>query len=417
MNSTNSFSNDFLWGAATAAHQVEGNNKNQWTEWELKTATTKVESALNRFSNFPILQSIKDDAISTDNYISGKLMDHYHTYEKDFQLLTAMNMNSYRFSIEWSRIEPVEGEWNQEALNHYREYILKLKKRNIEPIVTLFHFTLPIWFSDRGGFEEKSNIHYFVRFAKKVMTEIGQDINYIITINEPEVYTQEGYLDIHFPPQVKSKFKAWRVFNNLAIAHNQAYKALHELNPNYKISIAKNSAYYYPGDDRFISKAFVKIKYYIRDDFFLKKVIKNCDFLGVNYYFSNRVIGSKIVNLNTKVHDLGWSVSPADIEHVLTRLYKKYSLPVLITENGIADQADIMRKWWLEETIKGMLNASSVGVVLFGYIHWSLIDNFEWGFGKIPRFGLASVDYNSGIRTLRPSAIWFGEYIKSNRTN
>lgn len=415
MSIKKTFSKDFLWGAATAAHQVEGNNHNQWTEWELKTAEQKARTALERFQSFPIFDSIKDQATSAYNYISGRLMDHYNTYEQDFQLLTDLNMNAYRFSVEWSRIEPNEGEWNDEAIHHYREYIASLKKRGIEPIITLFHFTLPIWFSDRGGFEKRTNSAYFVRFAKKIMTEIGQDITYVITINEPEVYTQEGYLDVHFPPQTKSTFKAWRVFRNLATAHNQVYEELHKINPRYNISIAKNSAYYFAGDKRRITTLFVKLKYYIRDDYFLKKVVKRCDFLGVNYYFSNRVVGSKVKNLNEKVHDLGWNVSPVDIEHVLVRLNNKYHLPILITENGIADQADILRKWWLEETIKGMHNAATRNVRLLGYIHWSLMDNFEWGFGRIPRFGLASVDYATNTRTLRPSAIWFGTFIESIR--
>lgn len=168
MSIKNTFSKDFLWGAATAAHQVEGNNHNQWTEWELKTAEQKAHTALERFKSFPIFDSIKGEATSADNYISGRLIDHYNTYEQDFQLLTDLNMNAYRFSVEWSRIEPSEGEWNDEAIDHYREYIASLKKRGIEPIITLFHFTLPIWFSDRGGFEKKTNSAYFVRLLKKL---------------------------------------------------------------------------------------------------------------------------------------------------------------------------------------------------------------------------------------------------------
>jgi beta-glucosidase len=406
----------FLWGAATAAHQVEGNNRNQWTEWETKTANAKAADAPVRFSHFPIWDSVKHIAVQPDTYLSGSKIDHYHLFEEDFALLSDMHMNAYRFSVEWSRIEPEEGTWDLKEIEHYRAYIQALRKRNIEPVLTLFHFSLPVWFAERGGFEKKSNIAYFLRFAKKLMTELRDEVTYVITINEPEVYTQEGYITPHFPPQTKSYLKAWCVFNALIHAHRKTYTLLKGINPDFKVSLAKNSAYYYAGDARFITKLAVRLKYYLRDDYFLKRTVKQCDFLGVNYYFSNRVVGMKVDNLNEKVHDLGWSLSPVDIEKVITRLYRKYQLPIFITENGLADQADIQRKWWLEETLKGMEHAQAGGAELIGYLHWSLIDNFEWGFGIIPRFGLASVDYETNERTLRPSGVWFGEYIRQHPT-
>jgi beta-glucosidase len=412
-----SFPSSFYWGAATAAHQVEGNNHNQWTKWELETAQQKAAVAAERFSSFPIWESIKDQAIRPETYISGELMDHYHRYEADFDLLTAMHMNAYRFSIEWSRIEPEEGRWNPAEIEHYRQYIAALKRRGIEPMMTLFHFSLPIWFGERGGFEKRANIRYFVRFVEKVMLELGQDIRYFITINEPEVYTEESYLAVHFPPQTRSRWKAWNVFRHLAIAHNRAADVIHAHQPRAQVSIAKNTAHYVAGDNRLITKLFVRWNVYARDDYFLKKVIKHCDFLGVNYYFTNRVVGGRIENLNQRVHDLGWQLAPADIEHVLTRLYGRYKVPIFMTENGLADQADVQRRWWIEETLAGMERAQAKGVPLLGYLHWSLFDNFEWGFGRLPRFGLAAIDYATNERTLRPSAVWFGEVIKQYRRN
>jgi Beta-glucosidase/6-phospho-beta-glucosidase/beta-galactosidase len=154
---------------------------------------------------------------------------------------------------------------------------------------------------------------------------------------------------------------------------------------------------------------------YCQDDYFIKKVIKYCDFLGVNYYFSNRVYGYRIHNPNQKLSDLQWNMQPADIQYVLERLHDKYKLPIIITENGLADADDSQRKWWLNQTLIGMQKAIKNGVRLEGYLHWSLIDNFEWTYGKWPRFGLVAINYETGERKLRPSARWFGRVIKHLR--
>lgn len=409
------FSKHFLWGAATAAHQVEGGNHNQWSVWELENARSLAAQALHKDGHVPAWDDIRQEATSPDNYISGALVDHYHRYEEDFALLEKMHMNAYRFSIEWSRIEPRRGQWDAAEVAHYREYIASLKTRGIEPIVTLFHFTLPVWFAEMGGFEKRANVAYFVQFAERIVRELGRDIRYIITINEPEVYVNESYILQHWPPQSTSKWKTWHVIQNLAHAHNQAAKAIHKIGRHYKVSIAKNSNNFYAGDNAWLSRLSARVMQYWQDDYFIKKVIKHCDFLGVNYYFSNRVYGYRIHNPDQRLSDLGWDLAPGDIEYVLLRLHDKYKKPIMITENGIADRDDEFRKWWIAQTLAGMQRAMGEGVTLLGYMHWSLLDNFEWGFGKWPRFGLAAVDYKTGTRTLRPSAVWFGGIIKKLR--
>lgn len=409
------FSKRFLWGAATSAHQVEGNNHNQWTVWELENAKSKAVQAEYHIQDFESWNRIKNSAKTPHNYVSDKLADHYNRYEEDFDLLQKMHMNAYRFSLEWSRIEPREGVWSAEAIGHYKQYIEELKRRNIEPIVTLFHFTLPVWFVEKGGFEKRSNVKYFTRFAKKIISELGMDVRYIITINEPEVYTTMSYYWQEWPPAVHSRYKWWRVVNNLAYAHRQAAKAIHKLNRRYKVSIAKNSSFFYPGDDAWLSHLSAIIMQYVQDDYFIKKVIKHCDFLGVNYYFSNRVYGYRIHNPEQPVSDLNCTMTPGDIQYVLERLHDKYGLPIIITENGLADGRDEQRQWWITQTIIGMQKAMKNGVKLEGYLHWSLIDNFEWAYGKWPRFGLVAINYATGERTLRPSARWFGRVIKKIR--
>lgn len=410
------FPKSFLWGAATSAHQVEGNTHNQWSVWELENAKSLAAQAAHRDNELPKWSKIKRAATTPANYVSGKAVDHYNRYEQDFDLLESMHMNAFRFSIEWSRIEPQEGSWNAEEINHYKEYILSLKKRGIEPIATLFHFTLPVWFDELGGFEKRSNVAYFVRFVEKVMTELGSHLRYIITINEPSVYAAESYHEGHWPPNVQNKRAMLAVLHNLARAHKQSRRVIKQLQRRARVSVAYNSSYVYAGDDAWLSRTSASVMQWGADDYFLKKVAKHCDFLGVNYYFSNRVYGYRVHNPHTAVSDLGWDVTPEHLEYALVRLWDKYKLPIIITENGIADGDDELRQDWLLKTISAMQNAMNQEVKLLGYLHWSLVDNFEWAYGRWPRFGLAEVDYRTLERTLRPSAKWFGKVIKYIRT-
>lgn len=409
------FSKHFLWGASTAAHQVEGNNHNQWSVWELENAKTRAAQAAFQLDELPNWPAIKKLATNPDNYVSGALADHYTNYDNDFALLTAMNMNAYRFSVEWSRVEPQEGMWDAAAITHYKEYVKALKKRDIEPIMTLFHFTLPVWFAEKGGFAKRSNINYFVRFAEKIVSEIGLSVRYIITINEPGVYAREGYVLHDWPPAESSQLTKLRVLNNLATAHKRVAHRIHQLNRHYKVSFADNITFYYPGDDAVLSRASAWLAHFWSNQYITRKFVKSSDFLGLNYYFSHRIYGYRIHDPDLKMSDLHWDMHPADIEFVLEQLQRDYRLPVMITENGLADAEDHYRRWWIEETIKAMQRAMNSGVNLIGYLHWSLMDNFEWAYGKWPRFGLTAVDYVTGKRTLRPSALWFGRVLKKIR--
>lgn len=411
------FSKHFLWGAATAAHQVEGNNHNQWSVWELENAKTLAAQASYHYEDVPAWPRVGKDAKQPGNYVSGKLADHYGRYTEDFDLLKSMNMNAYRFSVEWSRIEPKEGAWDAQAINHYKKYLSELRNRNIEPIVTLFHFTLPVWFSDLGGFERRANVKYFVRFAEKIMRELGAGVRFIVTINEPEVYAYQSYIAQEWPP---ARSSSWRKFlavtNNLAYAHKLTARTLREVNRRYRIGIAKNSLFFFPGDTAWLSQVSANIMQFFQDDFIINKYRKECDFIGVNYYQSQRVFGYRIHNSEAaKYSDVDWMLAPGDIQYVLERLSRRYKLPLLITENGLADGTDEHREWWIKETIVAMQKAMENDVRLLGYLHWSLIDNFEWAHGKWPQFGLAEVDYKTGERTLRPSAKWFGRVIKKLR--
>jgi beta-glucosidase len=411
-----SFPKRFLWGAATSAHQVEGDTHNQWTVWELENAKSKAAQAKFQWGDLPNWSLIEKEATDPNNYISGKGTAHYKLYHQDFDALQKLNMNALRFGLEWSRIEPNEGAWSVEAITYYKNYIKELRKRGIEPIVTLFHFTLPVWFVEKGGFEKRSNVQYFTRFAEKILRELGADVSYVITLNEPELYAYEGYYQGDWPPNLIGKrWKFWRVLNNLARAHNQTADMIHGLSRRYKVSIAKNSVFFYAGDDAWLSRRTADFFQYFQDDYFLKKIVKRSDFLGVNFYFSNRVYGYRVHNPDERISDLGWDLSPDHIQFALERLHEKYKKPIIITENGLADQEDVNRKWWLTKTLIGMQNALNNGVKLEGYLHWSLLDNFEWDKGYWPKFGLIEVNYETFERKMRPSAEWFGKVIKKLR--
>ncbi len=409
------FPKKFLWGASSSAHQVEGGQHNQWTVWELENAKALAMQAEYLYDHLPAWPRIRAYAKTPGNYISGVAVKHYELYEQDFAILRKLHLNAFRFSIEWSRIEPMEGIWDAEAIEHYRGYIAALKRSGIEPVVTLFHFTLPVWFATLGGFEKRSNIKYFVRFAEKVMSEVGADIRYVVTINEAETYAFESYHTSHWPPGVHNWRRALRVYRNLATAHNRVADMLHRKSRRYKVSVAKYCTYAYPGDDAWLTRLTAHIAQWALDDYWLRKVRRRCDWIGVNYYYSARFFGYRVHDPEQADNDMGVPMEPANLQFELERLWRRYKLPIMITENGLADGEDAKRQWWLTESIMAMQRAMAEGVKLFGYLHCSLTDNFEWDKGRWPRFGLAAVDYKTQERTLRPSAVWLGNVIKKIR--
>ena len=409
------FPRRFLWGAATSAHQVEGGLHNQWTVWELENAKALTKQAEYKIAHLPIWNEIKDQATDPNNYISGVAIDHFNKYEADLDIARAMNLNTFRFSIEWSRIEPTEGAWDPAAIEHYRQYITAMKKRGLEPMITLYHWTTPVWFAEKGGFENPSNIRYFVRFAEKILMELGKDLRYITTINEPDTVASHGYVTQEHPPQTHSYFKAFMVYRNLLTAHRQIHKIARGMSRRYKVGFSKSYAHVRAGDDTWQTRLAVRADQWFRDDLVLWYVGRRNDFIGVNYYFSDRHVGFKIDNENENINDLGWDMRPLDLEHVLTRLGSRHRQPIIITETGVADMHDTHRVKWLSQTIQAVHAAMEKGVRVDGYLHWSLFDNFEWAFGRWPRFGLIEINYKTLTRKPRPSAKWYANAVKHFR--
>ncbi|MES2971715.1 MAG: glycoside hydrolase family 1 protein [Patescibacteria group bacterium] len=428
MNDPNTklFSKEFLWGASTSSHQVEGGTVNDWSVWELANAHNLAKTAHKRLStaNYhhvtktPIWDEIKDQATDPNNYVSGKGVDHYRRYEEDFDLVRQLELNSLRFSLEWSRLEPVEGEWNEEAVEHYRAYLASLKRRGITPLTTIWHWTLPVWFAEKGGFKKKRNLKYFYRFVTKIGEEYGAGLKYVITLNEPNVYTTFSYLTGDWPPQEKGWFAFIKVYWNLTRAHRGAYKILKAQNPHLQIGIAAQLANIASKRPHNLFDVLqTEWMRYFWNWWFIRRMRLEQDFIGFNYYFTDYYRFGKFDGPDDPPlpsNDMGWYMEPEGLYPLLLRVWDHYKKPIIITEDGVADMHDQYRQWWLEQTMLAMEKALAEGVDLRGYFHWSLLDNFEWAMGWWPKFGLIEVDRDDGMkRTIRPSAKWFAQRLKS----
>ena len=408
------FGDDFLWGASTAGHQVEGGNYDQWTVWELAHAKEMAETAEKRLSWLPEWEKFKHSAENPDNYVSGKGVDHFHKYREDFDIVKGLGLNAFRFGIEWSRVEPEEGVWDKTAVDHYHNYIAEMKDRGIEPVLNLWHWTHPVWFEEKGAFEKSGNTGYFLRYVNKIAEEFGDDVKYIITLNEPNVFTTNSYLTGEWPPQSKMPLIAIRVYWNLMKAHRFSYTLIKKMHPDVQVGIAQNMSNSQPlRQDSLIDKIAAKAADYTWNWWFINRIKRHQDFIGFNYYMTNYYKGYKTVNPKTPVSDVGWYMEPNGVGEVATKLWLRYHKPIMITENGVADADDKHRKWWLKETMLSLIAARKAGVNLIGYMHWSLLDNFEWAYGWWPKFGLVQVDRENGMkRTVRPSAKWWATQIK-----
>jgi beta-glucosidase len=412
---TDIFPKHFFWGASSAAHQIEGYTDNQWTVWELEHAHELARTAHRRLSWLPSWERVKSQSEEPENYVSGNGVDHYNRYEEDFDLLKQLNLNAFRFSIEWSRLEPEEGKWNQKEFAHYKSYILALRDRKIEPFLTLWHWTLPKWFVEKGGFEKRENVKYFTRFVKKVADQLISDVEYVITLNEANMYTSFGYILAEWPPQRRSPWLAYKVYRNLIKAHKDSYDVLKKTKPGLQVGASPNLVNIQAKrPHNSIDNLTTQIMRRSWNWWFLNRIRNQQDFIGLNYYFTDYYTGlGKRINPSIPVNDMGFYMEPEGIYPILLRTWARFKKPIFITENGLADEKDQWRQWWIEETIVAMERALSEGVDIRGYLHWSLLDNFEWSTGWWPKFGLIAVDREHNMkRTIRPSARWFAKKLE-----
>jgi len=405
----------FFWGAATSAHQVEGHTHNDWSEWEQEHAERLAREAHTKFGHTQYWEQLRPEAEDPKNYISGSACDHYHRYREDFDLAQSLNHNAHRFSIEWSRIEPAEGQFDETAIIHYRDVLFALNERGLEPFVTLWHWTLPLWLRDKGGVASKEFPSYFERYTRFVVSRLKHQAKFWIPLNEPTSVIGNAYITGAWPPQKKSLFLTYRVYHILADAHKRAYRAIHQINPGAQVGLANILHSFEPHHaSSFLDKLAIRCARFFTNEYFLRLTKGTHDFLTIQYYFHHRLNFARKVHPSDKPKsDLGWEIYPKGIYNILKEL-AHYNLPIYITENGLADALDDRRSEFIRDHLLWVHQAITEGVNVRGYFYWSLLDNFEWDKGFWPRFGLIGVAYTTQARTVRQSALAYAQICREN---
>jgi len=421
------FPEGFLWGAATSAHQVEGGNRlNDW--W--------------RFEQLP--GSIRDGASSGDACL------HARFFDEDFALARSDGHNAHRLSLEWSRIEPASGRIDGDAIAHYHAVFASLRRRGLAPVVTLHHFTNPLWIADAGGWESRRTVDHFAAFVRLCAREFGGEVDWWCTVNEPEVYAFRGWSEGVWPPAVHDDSRALEVIANQLEAHGRAWHILHEEDRAdadgdgvaARVGFAKNHTQlealraWHPLDRlqarlerRVFNEAVERAAVDGEIDLWipgarpvrrrLPELRGTLDWLGLNYYTRWRVRSlSRMPHVATPgapQNDLGWEIWPEGFRRALVDV-GRLGAPVLVTENGVADAHDRLRPRAIVDFVEAMHGAIAGGVNVAGYLHWSLLDNFEWADGYHGRFGLYAVDFTDPqrARTRRRSAEVFARIARAN---
>jgi beta-glucosidase len=401
---------DFLFGAATSAHQVEGGNTlNDWATFESRPGSVKGGQA------------------------SGLAADHWNRVTEDIDLMSAMGANAYRFSIEWSRVEPVQGQWDEQAWSHYAGEISQLKKAGIEPMVTLLHFTLPDWLARKGGLVAPQFPELFSRFTSEVVWRFGDQVKLWCTINEPNVLMYQAYVSGVWPPGIQDTSLASQAFAGLVRAHTAATTVIRQLDPDGLSGVAMNLIVFDPDRrwlvldwlaayeaDKGFNWAFYNsissgnISFHLAGFPEIEEPLPglkdSADYFGVNYYRRNLVRFSAsapglvtLVQGPGKLSDSGVEVYPEGLLRVLRKVWARYGLPIYITENGVADSTGDLRREFLRSHLYATSRGIQEGIPIHGYFHWSLLDNFEWSEGYSYRFGLFSVNFETFERTPGPA--------------
>jgi beta-glucosidase len=417
----------FMLGTSTAAHQVEGGLENDWAQWER--------------GQWPDGRPhIKDGSVS------GAATDSWNRFDEDVQLMQRLGANSYRFSVEWARIQPTPDTWDEEALARYQQWARTLRQKGITPLVTLYHFTLPTWISDSGGWENPATLDAFEAYVAKVAQALGGEVDWWCTVNEPNVYAVLGYLDGEWPPGKKDSKAMATVLGHLLEAHARAARQLRALDTvdadgdgfATRIGLAHHVRVFQPATgttadttvaaltDAFFNESvpdalrsgrvLLSIPGQVHLDYPVEGLQGSIDYFGINYYTRDYVrqylgepsLSRKYVPRGREKNDLGWELYPEGL-YLFLRRYETVGVPLIVTENGMADQSGERRPYFLQSHLYAVEQAVARGVDVRGYFHWSLLDNFEWAEGYAPKFGLFAVDHTSPekIRSETPAVATF----------
>lgn len=423
----------FMLGTSTAAHQVEGGNQNDWTVWER--------------GQWPDGRPhIKDGSVS------GAATDSWNRFDEDVRLMEKLGANAYRFSVEWARIQPTPDTWDEAALARYQQWARTLRQKGITPLVTLYHFTLPTWVMDAGGWENPATLELFEAYVAHVAEALGGDVDWWCTINEPNVYAVLGYLNAEWPPGKQDMKATATVLANLIEAHARAARQLRARDTvdadgdgfATRIGLAHHVRVFQPATgstaditvaaltDAFFNESVPealrtgRIHLSVPGQVTLDREVEglkgSIDYFGINYYTRDYVrqylgepaLSRQYVPRGRERNDLGWELYPEGLYLFLMR-YAKFGLPLIVTENGMADRSGEQRPYYLQSHVYAVEQALAQGADVRGYFHWSLLDNFEWAEGYTPKFGLFSVDLESPekTRTETPAVATFQEIARN----
>lgn len=413
--------NKFSWGVATSAHQIEGSLQNDMTDWE----------ARGRFEQ------------SGNSPLVGRATDHWQRWEEDFKLLKELGVNSYRFSIEWARIEPDPGHINYDAIEQYRRMIDRLLEYGISPMVTLHHFSNPTWLHQHSPWHRPEASDAFAKYVHIIAPKLLKNVPLVVTFNEPMVWLLAAYADGKFPPG----FSDFRILSGalytMLHAHRRAYDIIKaECGPT-QIGIAHNLIVFKEGREGhiidgkikrlvhefyniMIPQAFVENRLYFNFPFILNintpiELDNKVDFWGINYYYRMRVQFKPSLKLPFKFYfappseskktDMGWEIYAKGLHQVCDWM-SEYKKPLYITENGIASKDDNKRVKYLQKHLKTLNKIRDKYPDLEGYYHWTFLDNYEWLVGYEAQFGLCGVDFNNGLdREIKPSGYFYRDHI------
>ncbi len=407
------FPKSFLWGAATAGHQVEGNNFSS-DSW--------------------LLENIKPTLFEEP---SGDACNHYQLFPQDIAMLADLGLNTFRFSVEWSRVEPEDGLFSNAALDHYRSVLDICQQHGVHPMVTFNHFTVPRWFAGRGGWENPDAPLVFARYCEKVARALGDRMAMATTLNEPNLTrllfgipglhgsrlgTPLDHEIIRKAGQMTGtgQFSSWifgdfeHIHHGLIEAHKKGYEAIKSIVPKLPtgVSIAMT-------DDQAVSPDAIPMrdrKRKLAYEPWFSVANTHADFLGVQAYSRSRIgpEGMLPSEPGMPLTDMGYEFYPEALEAVIRYTHGQLKRPIYVTENGVATTDDTRRVEYIRRAVGGVANCLQDGIDVRGYIHWSLLDNFEWLEGYRPRFGLVSVNHSTFERHIKPSAAYLGSLAKSN---
>ena len=384
-----SFPEPFLWGTATAAHQIEGGNvNNDW--WEME-----------------------HDATAGCVDVSGDACDSFNRYPEDIALVAGLGLGAYRFSLEWSRIEPEDGEFSHVALDHYRRMAATCHEHGIVPVVTFHHFTHPRWLAAAGTWEAPHAADRFARYCERVTTHLGDLIGMACTLNEPNVVALMGWRLGLFPPRVRDRGRRDAVTDSMVSAHRKGVDAIRSGPGDFPVGLTLSMTDYQvqPGGEEWVERLRRP-----NEDVFLEATGGD-DFIGVQTYTRMRVgpDGALPAEDGVRTTQMGYEVWPEALGATIRRATEVTGgLPVHVTENGIGTDDDALRIEYVTRALAGVRACLDDGVDVRGYFYWSLLDNFEWVLGYGPTFGLVAVDRETFVRAPKPSAAWFGGVARAN---